>query len=122
ASATAARLVIDAPAMLRGSLLYQVVVTVVAKRRLAAANVILSSGWFSGLTTNAEVPQPTPQDNVKGRTIFSLGAIRAGEYKNVHIYFQVNPTTIAWNRPQTVELYDGAARIAVVYRKVTVYP
>jgi hypothetical protein len=36
--------------------------------------------------------------------------------------FQVNPTNIAWHRPQNVELFDGGAHLLTVKRSVTVYP
>jgi hypothetical protein len=36
--------------------------------------------------------------------------------------FQVNPTNVAWHRPQNVELLDGATRIAELHRSITIFP
>jgi hypothetical protein len=68
------------------------------------------------------VPQPTQQATVDGQVAFSLGAMRSGQRRSIHLYFQVNPTTVAWNRTADVELDDGQVEIAVVRRTLTVYP
>src|ERR1051325_2444386 len=61
ASSDAADLRVSAPDALRGGLLYQVEIQVTARRALSSPILSLSPGWFSGLTTNAEVPQPSTQ-------------------------------------------------------------
>ena len=102
--------------------MFQVVLEVVARGDLGDARLVLSQGWFSGFTTNSEVPQPGVQDSLNGRIVFGLGAMHAGDRKVVRIYFQVNPTTVAWERTQDVELDDGTTRVAIVHRTTTVYP
>jgi hypothetical protein len=122
AVAPQATLVVTAPETLRGGLLYQVLVQVAATMYIRQARVVLSAGWFSGLTTNAEVPQPSTQQSIDGSTAFSLGAILPRHHKDLRIYFQVNPTTLAWNRSQNVELYDGTHQLTKILRSITVYP
>ena len=36
--------------------------------------------------------------------------------------FQVNPTTVTWQRPQDVQLRDGSTVLATIHRTLTVYP
>ncbi|HET7379850.1 MAG TPA: hypothetical protein VFJ24_07410 [Gaiellales bacterium] len=122
ASSSGADLRVTAPAALRGGLIYQVSIDITARQPIASARLVMSPGWFSGLTTNAMVPQPSQQYSIAGETVFTLGSLQPGDRRTVHIYFQVNPTTVAWERPQTVVLDDGTRRIAEVDRTVNIYP
>jgi hypothetical protein len=122
ASTAAASVRVIAPTDLRAGLLYQLSVTVTARRDLSNATLVLASGWFSGMSTNAEVPQPSSQTASGGDPVFSLGQMSRGDTQTIRFYFQVNPTTVAWRRDQSVELDDGPARLLVVHRTVTVYP
>jgi hypothetical protein len=122
ASTAAASVRVIAPTDLRAGLLFQLSVTVTARRDLHDATLVLASGWFSGMSTNAEVPQPGSQTARGGDPVFSLGQMPRGDTQTIRVYFQVNPTTVAWRRDQSVELDDGAARLLVVHRTVTVYP
>jgi hypothetical protein len=36
--------------------------------------------------------------------------------------FQVNPTNIAWHRPQNVELDDGKMKVLAIKHDVVIYP
>jgi hypothetical protein len=122
ASSSGAELRVTAPAALRGGLIYQVSIQITARQSLKTARLIMSPGWFSGLTTNAMVPQPSQQHSIAGETVFSLGSLQPGDRRTVHIYFQVNPTTVAWERPQNVLLDDGTRRVAEIDRTVNIYP
>jgi hypothetical protein len=122
ASSDSATLQVIAPSAARGGVLYQVSVQVTAKRDLQSPTLAFSPGWFSGITTNAEVPQPSPQQSRGGQSLFALGEMKAGDTRTLHLYFQVNPTTIAWHRSQDVELDDGSSRLAVIHRTINLYP
>lgn len=122
ASSSGAELRVTAPAALRGGLIYQVSIQITARRPLSSARLVMSPGWFSGLTTNAMVPQPSQQYSIAGETVFSLGSLNTGDRRTVHIYFQVNPTTVAWERPQKVVLEDGSSPVVEVDRSVNIYP
>jgi hypothetical protein len=122
ATSAKASLHVVAPSALRGGLIFEVLVRVRAVRPVKAAWLVFSPGWFSGITTNAEVPQPSQQTDRGGRPAFLLGRLAAGQTSTVRFYFQVNPTTVAWHRAEDVELYDGVAPLAVVHRTVNIYP
>jgi hypothetical protein len=121
-SSPSADLRVISPSALRGGLLYQAEFQVTAKQALQNPSLVLSSGWFSGLTSNAEVPQPSQQQSGRSQTVFSLGSMNPGDIRTVRIYFQVNPTTVAWDRPQDTEVTDGGAELVAVHRTITVYP
>jgi hypothetical protein len=122
ASSSQATLRVEAPAALRGGLLYQIVFTVTARSPLSHPMLQLSNGWFSGLTMNAEVPQPSGQSSRLGGPAFALGAMQPGDHRTVRIYFQANPTTVAWRRSVNAELDDGPTRVVTLQRTMTVYP
>jgi hypothetical protein len=122
ASSSQATLRVEAPAALRGGLLYQIVFRVTARTALSHPTVQLSNGWFSGMTTNAEVPQPSSQQSELGGPSFSLGSMQPGDQRTVRIYFQVNPTTVAWRRSMDAELDDGTSKVVELHRTITVYP
>ena len=51
-----------------------------------------------------------------------LGRIAAGGSFLLFLQFQVNPTNVAWHRPQNVELDDGNQVLARLHRTITVFP
>jgi hypothetical protein len=51
-----------------------------------------------------------------------LGHIPAGESYLLFMQFQVNPTNVAWHRPQNVELLDGNRVVGRLHRTFTVFP
>jgi len=122
AEAGGVTLQVVAPPALRGGILYQVVIEVTAQRPLASADVVMSSGWFSGVTTNAEVPAPSPQSSRSGEVVFPIGSLRAGQERSLRIYFQVNPTTVAWRRPLDVTLEEGGRSVVAIHRSMDIYP
>jgi hypothetical protein len=122
ASSSQATIRVEAPSALRGGLLYQVVFTVTARTALSNPVLQLSNGWFSGLTMNAEVPQPSGQFSRLGGPAFTLGPMQAGQQRTVRIYFQVNPTTVTWRRSVDAELDDGHTLLVTSHRTMTVYP
>lgn len=120
--AAAAELHVVAPATLRSGLLFEVLVRVRALRRIQSAWLLFSPAWFSGITTNAIAPQPSRQTDRHGWPAFALGEIGAGQTRTVRLYFQVNPTTIAWRRIEDIRLDDGATPLVTVRRRISVFP
>jgi hypothetical protein len=51
-----------------------------------------------------------------------LGHVPAGQSYILFMEFQVNPTNVAWHRPQNVELDDGNTKVLTIKRDVVVYP
>ena len=122
AQSASATLRVSAPADLRGGLIFQVRVDITAHRRLAKPMLVFSPGWFDSMTTNAIAPQPTTQVNIDGSPGFQLSPMPAGRLATYWFYFQVNPTNIGWQRPETLDLLNGTTLVASIHRTITIYP
>jgi hypothetical protein len=114
-------LTVRGPTHLRGGLLYQVRFTVESRGELKAPKLVLSPGWFDGLTMNTLEPSPSQEGSRNGSVVFSLQAMSPGERQVVWTQWQVNPTRIGSRRVH-VDLYDGGTPIAQIRRTMTVYP
>jgi hypothetical protein len=119
---SAASLKIYAPARLRGGLLYEGRFHVTARRELKDAYLVLGAGWAEGMSINTIEPSPVSEASNNGRLSFELGHIPRGESHILYMQFQVNPTNVAFNRPQTVELLDGKTKLLSFKRTVTIFP
>jgi hypothetical protein len=122
ASSPAASLKIYAPSRLRGGLLYEARFTIVAHRDIKNATLVLDPGWLEGVSLNTLEPSPIGEASRNGRMALELGHIPKGQIHRLFIQFQVNPTNVAWRRPQNVELNDGPTPLLTIHRHVTVYP
>ncbi len=121
ASEAAARLSVTAPQTLRGGLLWQGVIRVEARARIARPRIVLGRGWLEGMTINTVVPEAADQADYDGRLVLAYGELPAGDALTVRIALQVNSTTLG-REPQDVELRDGDTPLARVERNVTVLP
>jgi hypothetical protein len=119
---SAARLQLYAPTRLRGGLLYEARFRITARRELKKAQLVLDPGWAESTQINTIEPSPGSEASRDGQLSFSLGHIAAGKSYLLFMQFQVNPTNVAWHRPQNVELFDGGTHLLTVKRSVTVYP
>jgi hypothetical protein len=115
-------LTVSAPSDLRGGLIFQVRVQIVAHRALSKPALVFSPAWFESMTTNAITPQPTNQTSLNGNPEFQLPPIGAHKLATYWFYFQVNPTNVGWRRPETLQLLEGGAPVASVRRTITIYP
>jgi hypothetical protein len=122
ASAPAADLRVDAPADLRGGLMFQVRIQVLAHRRISHPVLIFSHAWFESMTQNAVNPQPSAGSSVDDRPAFEFSPVAAGHRATYWFQFQVNPTNVGWRRNETVTLADGHTTLATVHRTLTIYP
>jgi len=116
-----ATLSLRAPSRLRGGLLYQTRFTITAHQQIKSLSLVLSPGWFDGLTVNAAEPQPSQEASKNGSVALNYGAVDAGKRLIAFIYWQVNPTTVA-DRHVTADIYDGTTHLAHVNRNLTVFP
>ena len=82
----------------------------------------LDPGWGESMSINTVEPSPVDETSDNGRFSFDLGPIAAGHSFIFFMQFQVNPTNVAWHRPQNVELDDGNQVIARLHRTITVFP
>jgi hypothetical protein len=118
---TQATLMVDAPAHLRGGLMFTTRMTVQAHEPLSDARLLLENGWFEGVTFNGIAPQPGSESSRAGWTEFDYGRIEAGQSFSIWMSWQVNPTNVGRHEAD-VALYDGGRRVALVSRTVTIAP
>ena len=121
-TAPAAKLSLYAPTAIRGGDFMEARFHITAKRDLRKAQLVLDPGWAEGMSMNTIEPSPLGQGSDDGRLVFTLGHIPRGKSYILFVQFQVNPTNVAWNRPQDVELLDGPRVLAHLNRSITVFP
>jgi hypothetical protein len=122
ASSPAADLDVSAPAHLRGGLMFQVRIQVLAHRRISHPVLVFSHAWYESMTQNSVNPQPIAGSSVDDRPSFEFSPVAPGHRATYWFQFQVNPTNIGWRRNETVTLADGHTTLATVARTLTVYP
>ena len=111
-----------APTAVRGGDFMEARFHITAKRDIKKAILKLDPGWAEGMSMNTVEPVPIGQASDNGRLSFTLGHIPQGGSFILFVQFQVNPTNLAWHRPQNVELDNGAQVLAVIHRSITVFP
>jgi hypothetical protein len=122
AHGTAGSLVVTAPGALRAGDLFQGRFTLTAgPHALNHPTLLLSSGWFDGMTFNGSVPDATQQSDVGSRVSLQFDSLPAGRHATIWLSFQANPTT-AGRRRIDAELVDGATPVATVRRTIRVFP
>jgi hypothetical protein len=118
----AGTLSVSSATRLRGGDLTSATFTITATRQITNAILVLDPGWAKNMAVNTIEPSPTDETSDNGRLAFTLGRIDAGRSFTLFMQFQVNPTNVAWRRPQDVQLRDGATVLTTIHRTVTVYP
>jgi hypothetical protein len=121
ASAAAATLTLEAPKTLRGGLLWQARITVVAHRTIKHPEFVLTPGWWEQMTQNSVTPNPPSESSSNGRVVLSYAPMSPGQRLIVWIDFQVNPINVG-RRETNVRLTDGPSAIAEIDRHITVLP
>jgi hypothetical protein len=121
ASAPAANLTLSAPKRVRGGLLFQSKITVLAHQKLSQPKLVLGPGFLDGLTVNTIEPNASQELSRDGSLVLEYGAVPAGQRLTVWVEYQVNPTTIGTQR-QRLELDDGVTHIATITRDLTSFP
>jgi hypothetical protein len=121
AATAAGRLQVYAPTRVRSGLIYAARFRIDAYKEIKKAMLVLDSGWAEGYTVNGVSPQPIDEGSDDGKLTYVFGHIPAGEHLTFFLSLQVNPTNVG-HRTQTVRLYDGTRRLAVVKRTITIWP
>jgi hypothetical protein len=116
-----ATLTVDAPARLRGGLLFQARFEIEAKRRLAHPKLVLSPGWLHAMTLNTVAPTPLSENSGPAGLSMALEELPAGHTLTVWTAWQVNPTNVG-RRSEDTTVFDGSTPIASANRTVTVFP
>jgi hypothetical protein len=121
ARSSAADLELYAPDSLRGGLLYETRLRIHAHVDIKQATLKLDGGWLEGYTLNSLEPTPLGQGTSKGKLIFTLGHIPAGQTYTLFMEFQTNATNVGIHH-QGIVLLDGTQRLTAISRSVTTYP
>jgi hypothetical protein len=117
-----AKLTLYAPTDMRGGDFMEARFHIKAKQDIKKAILKLDPGWGEGMSMNTVEPSPVGEASDNGRFAFELGHIPKGQSFILFMQFQVNPTNVAWRRPQNVELDDGDTVLARIHRTFSVYP
>lgn len=112
---------IEAPAHLRGGLLFQARFEIEAKRPLAHPKLLLSPGWLESMTLNTVAPTPPSKSSSAAGLAMTFDPMPAGQNLIVWTEWQVNPTNVG-RRSEDATLFDGPTPIAVAERTLTVFP
>jgi hypothetical protein len=122
ADSPAATLTVHSPTRVRPGLMYQATITVVAKRAIPAASIVLSRGWIDGLTQNTNEPSASTETSGPGGSlVFVIGPMRPGQTFVQYLEYQVNPTSIS-SRDQTVTIRSHRLPLVALHRTMTVIP
>ena len=112
---------IEAPAHLRGGLLFQARFEIEAKQPLAHPKLLLSPGWLESMTLNTVAPTPPSESSSSAGLAMTFDPMSAGQVLTVWTEWQVNPTNVG-RRSEDVALFDGSTPIASANRTLTVFP
>ena len=121
AGAPEATLTLNAPDRVRGGLLYEAHLTIVAHADLRNAALVLHPDWLNGMTLNTLEPSPVNETSQNGAFRLDLGPISAGKRFDVVLQYQVNPTAVG-KRKQWVDLVDGQTTITSIRRGLFIFP
>ena len=80
------------------------------------------AAWFDGMTLNSYQPPAVAQASRGSAVTFVFPPLRAGGHMTVWLEWSVNPTNLAWQRPESLVLDDGPTRLLGVHPDVTVFP
>jgi hypothetical protein len=118
---TAASLLVDAPARVRGGLIFTTEIAITPHQQLHDARLYLGDGWFEGMSLNGVEPQPSTESSRGGWQVWDYGRIATGVTFRIWISWQANPTNIG-RHSQDIALYDGGTQLMIIHRALTVFP
>jgi hypothetical protein len=119
ASSPQARLVLDAPSVLRGGLMWRARITVRALRTIRHPRLILGAGYFNGMQMNTVEPSPAGEASRGSQLVFSYDELSPGDELVVYLQFQVDPTTTG-GQDADVALDDATRPLTRVEHTITV--
>ena len=120
-STQAASLSVNAPSALRGGLVFQVRVEVVAHQDIHELEIIFDRGWWEAMTVNSITPEPEESSIQGNQVALAFGKLPTGHKLTVWIQFSVNPTNVG-KRGENVGLADNSVPLAHLDRSLTIFP
>jgi hypothetical protein len=121
ASSPAATLSVTAPSRLRGGLIFQVKVKVVAHREISQLQIAFDTGWWESMSVNSIEPNPSNETSHNGQVVLGYGNLPVGQTLISWVYFQVNPTNVG-KRREDVAIEDGNKLLVRIHRSATIFP
>jgi|1186.fasta_scaffold126118_2 hypothetical protein len=121
AQGPAARMALEAPARVRGGLMFQSRIEVRALRDIEHPRFVLARGWVEGMQVNSIEPQPMSEAPRDGDVVLSYDALKAGDRMTVWLQFQSDPTSIG-RRRYDLALDDAEQPLVRIRRTFTVLP
>jgi hypothetical protein len=121
ADGPAATLSIEAPGTVRGGLLFQARVEVVAHSAVDHPRLVFDRGWLEGMQINTIEPGAVGETSRDGRLVLSYDGLEAGDRLTVWFQFQSDPTYTG-SRDQDIELDDATTPLATIDRTLHVLP
>ena len=115
------QLVLIAPKVLRGGLLWHARITVRAQSAIRFPRLILGSGFVDGMQANTIEPSPASESSRGPDLVLSYDKLAAGDELVVDLQFQTDPTTTG-EQDAAVELDDATQPVARVAHTITVLP
>lgn len=116
-----ARLRVEAPAVLRGGLMWRARISVRAVAEVRHPRLILGRGYVEGMQLNTIEPSPASEANRGAQIVLSYDTLDAGDELVVYLQLQVNPTTVG-KQDTSVAVDDEATRLARIGHVTTVLP
>jgi hypothetical protein len=121
AAAPAATLSLKAPGTVRGGLLFQARIDVVAQTDIDHPRLVFDRGWLEGMQINTIEPSPASEASRDGKLVLSYDELAAGDRLTVWFQFQADPT-FTNDREQDLELDDADTPIARIDRSLHILP
>jgi hypothetical protein len=122
ADSSVASITVHAPVAVRPGLLFQAKISVTAHEAVPAAQLVLSHGWFDGLTLNTMEPAAVSETSAMGGSVVvTIGPLRAGQTFVQYLEYQVNPTSFS-RRGQVVTLRSNGVALVSLRRHMTIVP
>jgi hypothetical protein len=122
ATGKGATMTLTTPSHLRLGLIFQTHIDINTRRLIQHPVIVLGHGWFDGYTLNSMEPAAGAETPVPGGVAFAYPRLAAGGTLTLWLEWSVNPTHVAWNTPQTIELLNGNRRLLADTVHVDVFP
>jgi hypothetical protein len=121
ADASALKLSVTTPSLIRNGELYETTIDVAARRRIGKLVIGVTPALWRETTVNSMTPAPADESSEGGLFRFVYGPVKAGDSFQVKIDLQINPSLFGDNAGRVVA-FDGDERLAEVPLRLRVLP
>jgi hypothetical protein len=112
-------MIVSAPNVVRGGLIYQATIDITAVADIQHPRLVFAEGWLEGMQVNSIEPAPDSENSRSGRLELSYGELKPGDRLKIWLQFQVDPTNPG-RRSHALELDDETQPLARVARTIRV--